>query len=183
MNCVSARSNRRLSRITAEAHIATSHSNHSRLIGPIHLLQARTGTSDKAPVHLLQLGPQNHSTAVESQPNHSHIAPETKPNHSHITAASQPNHSHMTGTQEPNPLISNSENSPIHVFQILTHRRSVYFRITAESQPNHFYIRTGSQPLRNRRSACFRLGRQPNHSHIKPESEPLRVRQSACFVL
>ena len=142
MNCVSARSNRRLSRITAEAHIATSHSNHSRLIGPIHLLQARTGTSDKAPVHLLQLGPQNHSTAVESQPNHSHI-----------TAASQPNHSHMTGTQEPNPLVSNSENSPIHVFQVLTHRRSVCFGITAESQPNHFYIRTGSQPLRNRRSA------------------------------
>ena len=172
MNCVSARSNRRLSRITAEAHIATSHSNHSRLIGPIHLLQARTGTSDKAPVHLLQLAPQNQRTAVESQPNHSHI-----------TAASQPNHSHMTGTQEPNPLISNSENSPIHVFQILTHRRSVYFRITAESQPNHFYIRTGSQTLRNRRSACFKLGRQPNHSQIKPESEPLRVRQSACFVL
>ena len=120
---------------------------------------------------------------AEPQPHHSHIAPETKPNHSHITAASQPNHSHMTGTQEPNPLVWNSENSPIHVFQILTHRRSVCFRITAESQPNHFYIRTGSQPLRNRRSACFKLGRQPNHSQIKPESEPLRVRQSACFVL
>ena len=146
-----------------------------------------TGPSDKSPIHLLQArtAEAQHCSRItaEPQPHHSRIAPETKPNHSHITAASQPNHSHMTGTREPNPLLSNSENSQNHVFQVLIHRRSVCFRITAESQPNHCHIRTGSQPLRNRRSACFKLGPQPNHSHSKAESEPLRVRRSACFML
>ena len=168
-------------------HSRTPHSHIILESQPFDRLIPATGTSEKSPIHLLQAraAESQHCSQItaEPQPHHSRITPKTIPNHSHITAASQPNHSHMTGTREPNPLVSNSENSPIHVLQALIHRRSVCFRNTAESQPNHCYIRTGSQPLRNRRSAHFKLGRQPNHSHIKPESEPLRVRQSACFML
>ena len=98
------------------------------------------------------------------------------------------------------------------MFQSLTHRRSLCFRITAESQPHQIRItasakspihlfqtrittesqphRTAeSQPLRNRRSTCFRLGSQPKHSHTlrnrrihlfqartTPESQPHHTR-------
>ena len=169
-------SNRWLSRITAESHTATSHSNHSRLIAPSQPqepLRNRRFTC-------FRLGPQKHSTAAEPQPHHSRIAPETKPNHSHIAAASQPNHSHMTGTREPNPLLSNSENSQNHVFQVLIHRRSVCFRITAESQPNHCHIRTRSQPLRKSPIRFFQARTtaesQPQQSRIRAfESSPIRL--------
>ena len=133
------------------------------------MLQARTAESQ----HCSRI-------TAEPQPHHSRIAPETKPNHSHITAASQPNHSHMTGTREPNPLLSNSENSQNHVFQVLIHRRSVCFRITAESQPNHCHIRTRSQPLRKSPIRLFQARTtaesQPQQSRIRAfESSPIRL--------
>ena len=86
----------RLSRITAESesHTATSHSNHSRLIAPSQPqepLRNRRSTC-------FRLGPQNHNTAAESQPNHSHITAALHPKQSRTTATSQPHHNRITAT-------------------------------------------------------------------------------------
>ena len=87
-------SNRWLSRITAESHTSTSHSNHSRLIAPSQPqepLRNRRSTC-------FRLGPQKHSTAAESQPNHSHITAAVHPKQSRTTATSQPHHNRITAT-------------------------------------------------------------------------------------
>ena len=93
--CVSSEtSNRWLSWITAESHTATSHSNHSRLIAPSQPqepLRNRRSTC-------FRLGPQNHSTAAESQPNHCHITAALHPKQSRTTATSQPHHNRITAT-------------------------------------------------------------------------------------
>ena len=65
------------------------------------------------------------------------------------SATSQPHHKEIA-----DPLISGSDQS----------------RTTATSQPNHSHIIATSQS-------------QPNHSHITPETEPLRSRRSTCFKL
>ena len=160
--------------MAAESHTATSHLNHSRLIPPSQPqepLRNRRFTC-------FRLGPQKHSTAAEPQPHHSRIAPETKPNHGHIAAASQPNHSHMTGTREPNPLLSNSENSQNHVFQVLIRRRSVCFRIIA----NHSRIPAKSLPHQNRitpsEKSPIRLFQARTTAESQPQQSRIRAFES-----
>ena len=64
------------------------------------------------------------------------------------SATSQPHHKEIAG-----PLIIS---------------RSDQSRTTATSQPNHIHI-------------IATAASQPNHSHITPETEPLRSRRSTCF--
>ena len=90
------------------------------------------------------------------------------------------------------PLVSNFENSSIHLLQKLNIAGPL-----VSAQPNQSQIIAIYQN-RITASACFRLGSQPNHSHsthesqpyqhrcrstATAESQPLRNRRSTCFRL
>ena len=148
--------------------------------------------------------------ATASYPKHSRITTKIQPNRSYITVDSQPLTAESQPLRNrrstilfqvlrnrrsicfnywefADPYVSIVENSPIHMFQSLRIRRSMCFNLwhiaepfVSESQPNPIHIRTGSQPRRNRRSTCSRLGSQPNHSHITHESYPNHGRISTA---
>ena len=91
-------SNRWLSRITAESHTATSHSNHSRLIAPsqpqeplrkpIHLLQARTAEAQHCSRTTATSQPHCTRNKAEPQPHRSRITTESQPHDRHTRAES-----------------------------------------------------------------------------------------------
>ena len=164
------------SRITAESHTATSHSNHSRLIAPS---QTQEPLRNRRSTCFKRAAESQHCSRItaEPQPHHSCITPKTKPNHSHITAASQPNHSHMPISHKRNCVSQRDEHSMVSA----DHSRTPHSHIILVSQPlDRLITATGTSetsPIHLLQAGRRITALQP--SHITAALHPKQSRTTA----